>query len=671
MNIQLSISLLASNRAASLERCLDSLRPLLMQVPSELIIVFTGTDEKVKEIASRYTDKVLPFTWCDNFSAARNVGLWAAKGEWFMYIDDDEWFEDVTEIRDFFLSGEYRGFGSACYIQKNYIQWDGIQYTDYHAFRMARIVPGMAFQNMVHEELVPRTMPCKYFNSYVNHYGYIRDAGDGTPEKPLRNIPLLLRNIEECPSYTKNYIQITQEYIIVKNYEKAEEYCRKGRELCKEYEDKYYQGWLQANLLYILCVKKEYEKAEQEALLILEREHPWELVRLNIYETLLAIYTRRKAHEETLRYGAEFEETLIYMEEHPELWRQQTYGDLTEESIKLPSKLYQIWINCTESAIKLGDMKQAIRFMERLPWKDETWMQRYYSIFDSWKDSCESFDEILKHIPAASPYQQLQTAFRKGKGLELEARRKLFVQCVETTESAYLKNQAVKEAILLEMDLAEIVGVMDLEEWKQCAKKLQDLVSPEESEKLTDAAEKLVHDAPIYGLWLKKLLYEKKLIQGFLVGDAMLLALKEYSGYVLRFYQIQYHDEMFGRERRILLPKDCRFALYVWEALEKMELLEFTEAVSLFRKALRFYPTMTGTIREIIRLISAKAEAPAQNTGDEFQMLAQQMKEALRTMINSNQYIQSMSVIMQLSPLLPDDLELLRIRQHVLRKMAE
>ena len=123
MNIQLSISLLASNRAASLERCLDSLRPLLMQVPSELIIVFTGTDEKVKEIASRYTDKVLPFTWCDNFSAARNVGLWAAKGEWFMYIDDDEWFEDVTEIRDFFLSGEYRGFGSACYIQKNYIQW--------------------------------------------------------------------------------------------------------------------------------------------------------------------------------------------------------------------------------------------------------------------------------------------------------------------------------------------------------------------------------------------------------------------------------------------------------------------------------------------------------------------------------------------------------------------
>ena len=708
MNIQLSISLLASNRAASLERCLDSLRPLLMQVPSELIIVFTGTDEKVKEIASRYTDKVLPFTWCDNFSAARNVGLWAAKGEWFMYIDDDEWFEDVTEIRDFFLSGEYRSFGSACYIQKNYIQWDGIQYTDYHAFRMARIVPGMAFQNVVHEELVPRTMPCKYFNSYVNHYGYIRDAGDGTPEKPLRNIPLLLRNIEECPSYTKNYIQITQEYIIVKNYEKAEEYCRKGRELCMEYEDKYYQGWLQANLLYILCVKKEYEKAEQEALLILEREHPWELVRLNIYETLLAIYTRRKAHEETLRYGAEFEETLIYMEEHPELWRQQTYGDLTEESIKLPSKLYQIRINCTESALTLGNMAQAVRFLELLPWEEETWMQRYYPVFDNWRNSyVELFSGLMEHIPEGSPYKQLQVAVRECSDLENEERRKLFAQCVKKTESAYLKQQAVKEAVLLQVDLAEIVSAMDLDTWKQCAEKLEGLVSTNETEpsesqaeqtwklltdeteqpeatedtpqnlvkpdglqKLKAAAEKLAQDAPAYGLWLKKLLYEKELIQGFLVGSALISSLKEYCGYVLRFYQIQYRDEMFSSEKRILLPKDCRFALFVWEGLEQMEHAEFPEAVRSFRTALRFYPSMTSVIREVIRQMTIKINTPAQNTGTEFQMLAQQMKQTLELMIVNGQYREALSVILQLSPLLPEDLELLRMRQHVLQQLS-
>lgn len=673
MKIQLSISLLASNRAASLERCLDSLRPLLMQVPSELIVVFTGTDERVREVASRYTDKILPFTWCDNFSAARNVGLWEAKGEWFMYIDDDEWFEDVTEIRDFFLSGEYRSYGSAFYKQKNYIQWDGIQYSDYHAFRMARIIPGMAFQNVIHEELIPRLTPSKYFDAYVNHYGYIYDTKDGNPEKPLRNIPLLHQNIQERPYFVKNYVQITQEYIIVKNWEKAEEYCRKGRSLCKGHEDDCYRGWLYTSLLYILCVKEEYEKAEQEALLILEQEHPWELIRLYIYETLLVIYSRRRASEQILHYGAEFEETLAYMDEHPELWRQQTYADLTEESIKIPSKLYLVRINCTESALKLGDTEQAIRFLELLPWENETWMQRYYPVFEGWKkDYIGHFDELLEHIPKSSPYRQLQMAISSadGEGEKKEC-RKLLRQCVEHTESIYLKHQAVKAAVLLHVELAEIVSVMELEAWKQCAKQLQDLIPPEESEKLKTAAEKLVQDAPIYGLWLNKLLYEKELIQGFLTGDAMINTLREYSRQVLQFYRIQYHDELFNEEKCILLPRDARFALFAWEALEKMEYAEYPEAVSLFRKALRFEPSMTGVIREMIRQMSAKLNTPRQNTGEEFQALALQMKNALKAMIEKQQYAEALPVILQLSPLLPEDLELLKLRQMVLQAVME
>ena len=90
MNIQLSISLLASDRPAALERCLDSLTPLLIRVPSELIIVHTGTDSKVSELAHCYTDLVLPFAWCNDFSAARNTGIKATKGEWFFRIKETQ-----------------------------------------------------------------------------------------------------------------------------------------------------------------------------------------------------------------------------------------------------------------------------------------------------------------------------------------------------------------------------------------------------------------------------------------------------------------------------------------------------------------------------------------------------------------------------------------------------
>lgn len=151
----------------------------------------------------------------------------------------------------------------------------------------------------------------------------------------------------------------------------------------------------------------------------------------------------------------------------------------------------------------------------------------------------------------------------------------------------------------------------------------------------------------------------------------MICMLKEYSGYILQFYRIQYRDEVFNEPKHVLLPRDGRFALLVWEALEKMEHMEFPEAIRLFRRALRFYPSMTSVIREVIRQISQKAELPVQNMGEEFQLLARQMKEVLRTQIDHGQYTEALPIILQLSPLLPEDLELLRMRQAVLRETAE
>ena len=56
---------------------------------------------------------------------------------------------------------------------------------------------------------------------------------------------------------------------------------------------------------------------------------------------------------------------------------------------------------------------------------------------------------------------------------------------------------------------------------------------------------------------------------------------------------------------------------------------------------------------------------------EEFQLLARQMKEVLRTQIDHGQYTEALPIILQLSPLLPEDLELLRMRQAVLRETAE
>ena len=55
MNIQLTISLLVSDRIATLGRCLSSVTPLLRELDAELIIVYTGHSAETLELAKQYT----------------------------------------------------------------------------------------------------------------------------------------------------------------------------------------------------------------------------------------------------------------------------------------------------------------------------------------------------------------------------------------------------------------------------------------------------------------------------------------------------------------------------------------------------------------------------------------------------------------------------------------
>lgn len=62
---------------------------------------------------------------------------------------------------------------------------------------------------------------------------------------------------------------------------------------------------------------------------------------------------------------------------------------------------------------------------------------------------------------------------------------------------------------------------------------------------------------------------------------------------------------------------------------------------------------------------------PAQNAGNEYQQLAVQLKSALSTLAEQGKYTEAMSILPQLVSLLPEDLELLRIKQRLLKEMAD
>lgn len=105
--------------------------------------------------------------------------------------------------------------------------------------------------------------------------------------------------------------------------------------------------------------------------------------------------------------------------------------------------------------------------------------------------------------------------------------------------------------------------------------------------------------------------------------------------------------------------------------MKRWKLGDLAETVKLFRQVLKIYPQMTGVIREVLRLLKNEAEHPAAAAGAEFDQLAVQMKAALKTMIQNGQYPEAMSVLTQLLPLLPEDMELVKMHQCLLEELSD
>lgn len=228
--IVLSISILISNRPDTVEKCLRSLSSLRENVPCELILTDTGCGEEVRSIIESYADVVLDFEWCNDFSKARNLGLDCAKGEWFLYMDDDEWFEDTKEIEEFFLSGEYKEYTKGYYIVRNYRNRQGTQYDDGITPRMARLGKTVLFFNAIHEGLATLPGKSKVLGSYAHHYGYVFETEADKYKHAQRNLNPLLEEYKNNPDNLHYVIQIAQEYNSICEYRKSIEISLKGIE---------------------------------------------------------------------------------------------------------------------------------------------------------------------------------------------------------------------------------------------------------------------------------------------------------------------------------------------------------------------------------------------------------------------------------------------------------
>lgn len=315
----LTIGVPVSNQIGTIDRCLSHIKPLLDQLDAELLVIDTGSTDGTVEVCRKYGARVIRHPWSGNMSAARNEGIYHAKGEWYMSIDDDEWFEDVKEILRFFQQGHYRDYTKASYIQRNYVDSAGTVYEDNHTFRMARITPELHFEGRIHDALVTESTGGAFFvlHSYAHHYGFVSDDPEKVRAKAMRNIPVLLQDVYEYPMELRFLFQLANEYCTLHYWEAAVRLFAQTMALAKEAGDQY--NGKNSKVLLCACLSDMGDQRLFRWSKNTEREFPStvpEQAFIALSQMRLAFRTE-KSPEQVLDYYYEYEALLERHRQNP------------------------------------------------------------------------------------------------------------------------------------------------------------------------------------------------------------------------------------------------------------------------------------------------------------------------------------------------------------------
>lgn len=147
--ISISLCMIVKNEEEVLERCLKSVKNLV----DEIIIVDTGSIDKTKIIAKKYTNKIYDFKWCDDFSKARNFAFSLATSNYILWLDADDIMPKKTIN---YLIKNKQFLTADCYMLKYDIAFNNNKPTfSYYRERIVKNCTSAVWQGAVHECITP------------------------------------------------------------------------------------------------------------------------------------------------------------------------------------------------------------------------------------------------------------------------------------------------------------------------------------------------------------------------------------------------------------------------------------------------------------------------------------------------------------------------------------
>lgn len=229
--MKISACVIVKNEEKNIECWLNNMR----QIADEIIVVDTGSTDNTLTILENAGITPYHFTWCNDFSVAKNYAIQQTTGDWIVFLDADEYF-DASSVQRF--RTEMTRYHANKKIGAIMCQLVNIDTDNRNKIidtmiqvRIFRNNKDIYYKNPVHEQLV--TKPGKYimqkcFDLQIIHTGY--SAGI-LRKKAERDLPILQQREKEAKTQQEKeqlYVFFMDAYNCLGVFDKVLLYAQKA-----------------------------------------------------------------------------------------------------------------------------------------------------------------------------------------------------------------------------------------------------------------------------------------------------------------------------------------------------------------------------------------------------------------------------------------------------------